>query len=210
LTALTIGRLALVPVIAISFMASPLLTVAALLLFMVADLYDGILARRLGGDGPRRRAVDSIVDRVAIDACLVAAAVAGAMPIALVCAFLLRDLYCAVICVRMMRERSVAIKTDLLYRGLSCLFAGWAMAAPFLSAEGRLYSALALLVASLVVAGDLTRAVGLVRRAPATVRGRVIPAAALRRSQADWGAASRPSPVRGAMDVGYPTPAALS
>jgi phosphatidylglycerophosphate synthase len=193
LMGITVGRLALIPVIALSFMASPLITSVGLLAFMFSDLFDGILARSTGDDGPRRRAVDSIVDRVAIDACLVAAAVTGAMPPLLVCAFLARDLYCAVLCAGMMRERWVAIKADLLYRGLNCGIAAWALAAPFLSSGGRLASALLLFAVSLVAAADLTRSVRLVRRAPATVRDRVIAAADLRHHRIDWRASARSS-----------------
>lgn len=186
LQAMTIGRIALIPVIAISFMAAPAITSLSLALFMFADLFDGVVARRAGDDGPRRRAVDSTIDRIAIDASFVAAAVAGAMPLALVCAFLVRDLYCALICVRMIGERRVAIKADLLYRGLNCGLAGWALTAPFLSSGARLSGALVLFAASLVVAGDLTASVRKVRRAPARVRDTVISATALRHNRVDW------------------------
>jgi phosphatidylglycerophosphate synthase len=191
LTAITIGRIALIPVIALSFTSSPAVTSVSLLAFMFADLFDGVLARAVGDDGPARRALDSAVDRIAIDACLVAAAAVGAMPLLFVCAFLIRDLYCAVICALMMGERRVAIKADLLYRGLNCGLAGWALAAPFVSAGGRLAGAAVLFAASLVVAGDLTRSIRFVRRAPATVRSCVIAAADLRHGRVDWQACDR-------------------
>lgn len=209
LTILTVGRLTLVPVLAVTFMTAPAVTTIALLAFMVADLYDGVLARKLGDDGPRRRAVDSAVDRVAIDACLIAAAFTGAMPALLVCAFLARDLYCGLICAAMMREREVAIKADLLYRGLNCALAGWAMVAPFLSSQGRLVSALALFVASIAVAVDLSRSVRLVRRAPRSVKGRVIGATTLRRRTVDWDAATHSS-VTGRRGYAYAVPAATA
>jgi phosphatidylglycerophosphate synthase len=182
----TIGRLALVPMIAASFMSSPALTSIGLLLFMFADLFDGVLARSAGRDGPGRRVVDSVVDRMAIDACLIVAGAIGAMPVLLVCAFLLRDLYCAIICAAMVGERRVAIKSDLLYRGLNCGLAGWALAAPFLSADGRLVGAAVLLAVSIVVACDLTRSVGLIKSAPEEIRDRVISASDLRRGRVDW------------------------
>lgn len=210
LTVLTLGRVALVPLVALTFMAAPAVTTVALLAFMFADLYDGVLARRLGVDGPRRRAVDSAVDRVAIDACLVAAAVTGAMPVLLVCAFLLRDLYCAAICAGMMREREVAIKADLVYRGLNCLLAAWAMAAPLLSASGRLGTALVLFAASLLVAADLTRSVRLVRRAPALVENRVVSATRLRSRQVDWEAAIQRPSVAGRAPCRSAVPAAAA
>lgn len=186
LGAITVSRLALIPVIAISFMSAPAITAPALVLFMFADLFDGILARHLGDDGPGRRAVDSVIDRIAIDACFVAAAVTGAMPVLLVCAFLARDVYCAAICAQMMAERRVAIKADLLYRGLNCALAGWALTAPFLSASGRLTGALVLFAASLFVTADLTLLVRRVRRAPSGVRDTVIGATALRHRRVDW------------------------
>lgn len=190
LQALTVGRIALIPVIALSFMATPAVTSVSLILFMFADLFDGILARRAGGDGPSRRAVDSTIDRLAIDACFVAAAVTGVMPVVLVCGFLARDLYCAIICALMMAERRVAIKADLLYRGLNCGLAGWALAAPFLSAGALLTGAVVLFAASVVVAGDLTRSVRLVRRAPTVVRSRVVDATDLRHGRVEWGSVS--------------------
>jgi len=186
LVALTVSRIALIPVIAISFLASPAVTTAALLVFMFADLFDGIVARDQGDDGPRRRALDTSVDRVAIDAGLVAATIAGAMPFLLLIGFLARDLYCAGICALMLAERRVAIKSDLLYRGLSCGFAAWALAAPFLSAGGRSAAAAALLFAALLLAVDLTRSVRTVRSAPASVENLVLDAASVRRGHVGW------------------------
>jgi phosphatidylglycerophosphate synthase len=181
--AITVGRLGLVPVIALSFMSAPAITTPALLLFMFADLFDGVLARRRGDDGLWRRALDSTVDRIAIDACFIAAAVTGAMPVLLVVAFLVRDLYCAGICASMMRERRVVLKMDLPYRALSCALAGWAFAAPFVSANARLAGAVALFAASLLAAVDLTFSVRQVRRAPTELQDAVVSAAALRRGR---------------------------
>jgi phosphatidylglycerophosphate synthase len=181
LTAFTIARLAFIPFVIVTFMTAPAVTTVCLVAFMAADLYDGVLARRLDADGPRRRALDSIVDRLAIDACLIAACVAGALPLPLLIGFLARDLYCSVLCERMMRTRHVAIKTDLVYRGLSFLIAMWAIAAPFLSATTRTALAAGLLAAAVLVALDLTRSVRLVLAAPPQVMHRVIPASALRR-----------------------------
>ncbi len=180
LAALTLARLLLVPVLVATFMIDPLLTTACLLVFMVADLYDGVLARKLRADGPQRRAIDSIVDRIAIDSCLIAALVVKAMPAILVIGFLARDLYCALICARMIRERGVAIKADVLYRGLNCLIAVWAMSAPFLSSDERGVFAAAVFACSIGVAFDLQRAVRRVRQAPREITDRVIAVAVLR------------------------------
>jgi phosphatidylglycerophosphate synthase len=184
--ALTVSRIALIPAIAASFLASPAVTTISLLVFMFADLFDGIVARGEGADGPRRRALDTTVDRIAIDAGLVAAAIAGAMPLLLLAGFLARDLYCGGICALMMAERRVAIKSDAFYRGLSCGFAAWALAAPFLSADGRSAGAAALFFAALLLSVDLTRSVRRVRSAPASVENLVLDAGSLRRGEVDW------------------------
>lgn len=181
LTAFTVVRLAFIPAVIATFMTAPAVTTTCLMAFMVADLYDGVLARRFDADGPRRRALDSIIDRLAIDACLIAACTAGALPLSLLIGFLVRDLYCSIVCEQMMRTRGVAIKTDLVYRGLSFAIAVWAIAAPFLAATTRTALAAGLLAAAVLVAVDLTRSVRLVLEAPADIVHRVIPATALRR-----------------------------
>jgi phosphatidylglycerophosphate synthase len=203
LTALTLGRIALIPVIAISFMASPAVTAVSLLAFMFADLFDGVVARREGADGPSRRAWDSTVDRIAIDVGLVAAAASGAMAPLLLVGFLARDLYCAGICAVMIGERRVAIKADLLYQGLNCGLAGWALAAPFLSSGGRSAAAAALFLASLVVAADLTRSVQRVRSAPDSVRNLVVSATRVRRGDFDWKAGREDARTERATFEGY-------
>lgn len=183
LAAFTLFRLALVPPIVVSFMASPTITALALGAFMVGDLLDGVVARRLQVDDAVRRALDSVVDRLAIDACLVAAWAADAMPLWLLAVFLIRDAYCAALCVVMFRASRAAIKTDLLYRGLSFLIAVWALAAPFVSADVRDAWMAALTLAAVVVAVDLTRCVSTVLRLPEAY-GAVVPASRARRGHA--------------------------
>jgi phosphatidylglycerophosphate synthase len=180
LTTLTVGRLIFVPIIIASFTVSAPLTTVALLLFIAADVYDGVVARRHDADGPARRALDSIVDRLAIDACLVGAWVSGALPLPILCALLARDLYLALLCRRMMAERQVAIKADWLYRSLNLSVAGWAIVSPFVSAGARVGLALALLAFSLLVARDLSRGVRTVLNAPPRLRNTVVDAGWLR------------------------------
>lgn len=181
LAVLTLARLAIVPVFVAAFLAErPPITAASLALFIVADVFDGVEARRRGGEGPYRRALDSGVDRIGIDAFLIAAGVGGAMPLVLVILLLVRDAYCAAICAAMMRRRTVAIKADWMYRSLNLSLAGWAVTAPFVSQAARTAAAAAFLVASLAVAYDLTRGVRRVLAAPAEVHDRVIPAGQLR------------------------------
>jgi phosphatidylglycerophosphate synthase len=161
-------------------MVDPAVTTVCLGAFMLADLFDGVLARRLGADGPDRRALDSVTDRIAIDACLIGAWTAGAMPGLVLIGFLARDIYCGVLCAWMLRRRRAAIKADLLYRGMSFLIGVWALAAPFMTQPVRDALAVALLAFSLVVAADLTRGVRRVIRSRGDLAGRAIPASALR------------------------------
>ena len=185
---LTLGRLVFVPIIIASFMVSPLVTTAALLLFVITDVYDGRIARSLDADGPGRRALDSIVDRVSIDACLIGAWFSGALPLPILCALLIRDLYLGLICRGMMSLRQVAIKADWLYRSLNLCVAAWAIATPFLSANAKTGSALVLLGFSLIVAFDLTRSVRMVLSAPPSMRNVVVDAGWLRRQMRQPGA----------------------
>lgn len=180
LAAFTIMRLGLIPPVIATFMVRPTLTILFLSAFMVADLYDGVLARKLDADGPERRAADSVVDRVAIDSCLIGAWAAGSMPGLVLLGLLARDLYCSGLCVWMFTRRRAAIKVDLLYRGLSFLIAVWALTAPFVSQSVRSVSAIALLGLAIVVAADLTKAVRRVVRSTEDVAGQAIPVGELR------------------------------
>lgn len=181
LAALTLARLSLVPVIALSFMKVPAVTIGAIVLFVVADVFDGVLARNRQADGPSRRALDSTVDRIGIDAGILGAYLAGILPAPLLIALLARDLYCGAICARMVRKRGVAIKADWLYRGLNLCVAVGAIAAPFVPATLWAWGAGVLLLFSLVVAIDLTRSVRTVENAPPSLRDAVLPAGAVRR-----------------------------
>ncbi len=163
-----------------SFLVSPAITTAFLLLFIAADVFDGVLARRFEADGPSRRALDSIVDRIAIDACLVAAWVSGAMPLLILCGLLARDVYLAVLCRKMVRERGVAIKADWLYRSLNLGVAAWALLAPFISQGARTVLAAALLGFSLIVARDLKNSISKILQASPELRNVVVGADVLR------------------------------
>jgi phosphatidylglycerophosphate synthase len=186
----TVARLSLVPVIAVTFLHEPAITALALAIFIVADVYDGALAQRAGVEDFQRRVLDSTVDRIAIDACLVAAWAAGALPLALLVLFLVRDAYCAAICAPLVRRRVVP-KADWMYRGLNLSVAGWALAAPALGQGARSALAALVFVASLAVAGDLTRAVRRILRS-GLERGTVISLTAVRRGDLDaTGAAAR-------------------
>jgi len=183
LFALTLARLGFIPAIVASFLTLPAVTALAVGLFIVVDLFDGILARRLNSDTPLRRSVDSIVDRLTIDTCLIAAGLAGALPLPILFALLVRDAYLALLCGNMVRQRRVAIKADWLYRSLNLCVAAWALAAPFVSSAAAGVLALALLAFSLVVAADLTIQVAKVLAAPSAVRDTVIGAGELRRTE---------------------------
>jgi phosphatidylglycerophosphate synthase len=187
LVAFTVVRLGLIPPIIATFMVHPNVTAACLSLFMVADLYDGVLARRFDADGPGRRALDSVTDRVAIDACLVGAWAAGAMPGFVLVGLLVRDLYCGALCAWMLNRYRVAIKADLLYRGLSFLIGVWALAAPFVTQSVRSGFAIVLLGLAVVVAVDLTRGVRRIVRSPQDLSGQTIPAGVLRSQRSRHG-----------------------
>lgn len=181
LALLTVVRLALIPAVVATFMSLPLVTTLCLALFMVLDLGDGILARRAHADGVLRRSLDSTIDRVAIDACLIGAGATGAMPPTLVVLFLARDAYCAFLCIRMVSERRVAIKADIVHRLLNFSLAAWCFTAPFISSEARGLFAAMVLVLSVLVAVDLTRMTQAVRRGPISMRDRVVAASSARR-----------------------------
>ncbi|MGN6557703.1 MAG: CDP-alcohol phosphatidyltransferase family protein [Solirubrobacterales bacterium] len=157
LLAATSARLCLVPIMMVSFMSDPRVTTLALGSFMVMDLMDGVVARRQGVDDARRRAVDSLVDHVAIDLCLIAAMLQGALPLPILIGFLLRDAYCGAICTWLLRDKRRVIKVDLPYRIPSYLISAWALSAPFLSASHRAVFALCVLAFSFFTAADLTR-----------------------------------------------------
>lgn len=177
---ITLVRLGLVPIMMATFMVLPAVTTAALVMFVAADVHDGILARRRTSDGPGRRALDSTADRLAIDLCLIAAYAHGALPLPLLCAFIARDIFCATLCGHMMRSRFVAIKADWLYRSLNLSVASWAIVAPFVSANLRSWLFMAVLTAGIFVAVDLCRAINRVLRMPMSVHGCVIDAGDLR------------------------------
>lgn len=179
----TFGRLILIPVVIATFAVRPIVTAAALLAFILADIYDGVLARRRDADGPSRRALDSVVDRWAIHAVFITATVAGYFPVSLLAVLLVRDAYCAYWCYRIMRDRYVAICADWLYRGLNLLFAGWVIMAPYAGDDLRTRAGIFILALAGVVAVDLTRAARRVLAMPANVRQVAIPAGSLRFSR---------------------------
>jgi phosphatidylglycerophosphate synthase len=183
LATLTLGRLSLVPVIMLSFMGRPFLAASALILFIAVDICDGVLARIYSADGPRRRALDSLVDRVAIDACMISACVIGELPVLLLLGLLARDAYCAAICTRMVYKQNVVIKADWLYRALNLCVAAGGIVGPLLSRSLWVSLAGVLLILSIGVAVDLTRSVRLVETS--NVRDTVLGAGALRRRAID-------------------------
>jgi phosphatidylglycerophosphate synthase len=177
---LTLGRLVFVPAIIVALSISPLLTLALLAAFIGMDLYDGVLARELGADDPARRALDSVVDRLSIWPVYVAASLMGLLPLVFVALMVARDLYCAALCGRMVRQRDIAIRADWLYRSLNLMLAAWIVAAPLLSPAARLGSFAFVFAFSLLVAADLRRSVLRVMRMPAAATPTVISASSLR------------------------------
>lgn len=177
---ITVGRLLLVPVIIVSFGAAQLVTIGTLTAFVIADLFDGVVARRYGADDPGRRTLDSLIDRFSIWPVYVAVTLSGFLPLLFLVALVTRDLYCGHCCYRIIRERMVVIKADWLYRALNLSLAIWVGIAPFTGNQVRTGSFLAILAFSALVAFDLRRSAEVVRRLPDYIRFEVVPAGELR------------------------------
>ena len=177
---LTGGRLLFVPAIIFAIPRSVLATAALLAVFIVLDLYDGVVARELDADDPARRALDSIVDRLSIWPVYAAVTVMGLLPMVLFALLVARDVYCACLCHSMLREKDVAIRADWLYRSLNLMLAGWVVMAPQVDSAVRVSSFACILVYSLVVAGDLHRSVRRVLQMPVSGAPMVLAAGSLR------------------------------
>jgi phosphatidylglycerophosphate synthase len=180
LLAWTVGRLVLVPIVIAAFVVSPLLAAVTLTVFVIADLYDGVLARELDADGPSRRVLDSLVDRISIWSVYLAVSLAGFLPPLLLLLLFARDLYCGLWCYRMVRARNVAIRADWMYRSLNLMLAVWVIVAPLVSNASRSYLFVGILAFSLLVAADLRRNIGRVLASPSSVRDAVLSAGGLR------------------------------
>ncbi|HEX4033601.1 MAG TPA: CDP-alcohol phosphatidyltransferase family protein [Solirubrobacteraceae bacterium] len=174
LSLVTVGRLTLVPLIATTFLVNTLVCDAALAVFMVFDLADGLIARRLAADTSLRRATDSVVDRLAIGICLVAGYTAGAVPVAVLAALIFRDLYCGCLGGILLRERGVVLRGDLVYRALTGAFGVWAFLVPAVSSVLAHDMIGAILVASLLVAADYHRCARRILSAPLELRDRLV------------------------------------
>jgi phosphatidylglycerophosphate synthase len=184
LLVLTLGRLLLMPLIIGSFDHLPAVTTAALALFIAADLYDGVAARRLRADGTARRTLDTLVDRVSIWSGYIVVTAEGYLSVWLLVVFGVRELYAGYWCQRLLRERDVVIRADWMYRGLNLSLAGWVVAAPFLDQAGRNALFCVVLGVAAIVAMDVSRSLRLVLSMPRSVRSAVIPAGELRRDRA--------------------------
>lgn len=182
LVLVTVGRLFLVPLIVVSIGAGDrVFTAVALTAFVVADYFDGVVARRRTGDGPTRRAIDSISDRLAIWAVYLTMTIVGYLPLVLFLVLLARDIYCALQVCRLMRSRYVAIGADWPYRVLNGLLALWVIFAPRLPGGVRAAAFVGLLTLGAFVMMDLRRAVRQILAAPGYVSGIVVPAGDLRK-----------------------------
>jgi phosphatidylglycerophosphate synthase len=149
----------MVPLLAISLVWRPIVVAPLLAAFIVADIWDGVVARKYGSDGPRRRAVDSLVDRIAIHSVLMTCVALGLLPVMLYAILVVRDLYCGRICFRMFRDLGTVVKADGRYRGLNLLIAAWVISAPRLGHDVRAATFGVVLVVAVGVAWDLRRCV---------------------------------------------------
>jgi phosphatidylglycerophosphate synthase len=195
LLAITLGRLFFVPIIIVSFDAVPAVTTAALAIFIAADLYDGVLARRLEADDTARRTLDTIVDRLSIWPVYIAITAWGYLAVPLLAVFAVRELFAAYWCQRVLRERDVVLRADWMYRTLNLMLAGWVILAPFESAAQRNALFGVVLLFSAVVAFDVMRSLRSVLTMPPGIRSVVIPAGELRARRAHRPvAAAQPAP----------------
>lgn len=181
LAVLTVGRLALVPLMILSVGQSTLALALSLAIFIAADLLDGVVARRHDADDCARRALDSIVDRVAIWSVYGAAVLAGLLPLAFFGLLALRDAYCAYQCGRIVAGPGIAIKADWMYRGLNLMLAAWVLIAPHVGTDLRQALFALILVAASAVAVDLTRSVSWLLDRSSGISGEVVSATRLRR-----------------------------
>jgi phosphatidylglycerophosphate synthase len=163
-TALTLARLTVLPVVLLGLGQKTALAAIAIISFVALDIVDGVLARAWAHDGAARRAADSAVDRIAIDTSLVTAGAIGLVPWLIVAAFLVRDGYCILLCLRMYRasEGSV-LKADWAHRSLNLAMAFGGIVAPWMSPTIRTPAALLVLAYAVAVALDLTRMSAYVR-----------------------------------------------
>jgi phosphatidylglycerophosphate synthase len=176
----TLGRLLLIPIVIAGFILSPALCVLTLIVFVGADIYDGVLARALNADDPARRALDSIVDRVSVWTVLVILSVLGYLNPILLALLMVRDLYCAWWCYQMVSRQRVAIKADWLHRGLNLAVAAWVISATLTNDAQRSVTFALVIVLSIIVAIDLRRCVAKVLDDPRTFWNTVVPARTLR------------------------------
>jgi phosphatidylglycerophosphate synthase len=162
--ALTAARLAVVPAVLVGLGQKSALAAVAIFTFVALDIIDGVIARAWTTDGAARRAADSAVDRIAIDASLVVAGAVGLIPWMIIAAFLARDCYCTLVCLRMYRASGGSvIKADWTHRSLNLSMAFGGVVAPWMPTEIRTPAALLVLAYAVVVAIDLTRMSAYVR-----------------------------------------------
>jgi phosphatidylglycerophosphate synthase len=176
----TLGRLLLIPMILVGFVLSPSLCAMALIAFIGADIYDGVLARGLNADGVGRRVLDSLIDRASVWTVLVILSVMGYLNPVLLGLLMARDVYCAWWCYRMLRRQRVAIKADWLHRCLNLAIAAWVISATMTSDLQRSVTFVLVLIFSIFVAVDLRSCVRRVLEDPRTSWGKVVPARSLR------------------------------
>jgi len=199
----TVGRLVLIPLVVLSIPQDMLVSGLALGLFILADIYDGVLGRKRCADGPSRRALDSIVDRVAVHAVYIPLTFQGLLPVELLLVMLVRDTYCGYQCSRIMHGRWIAVRADGYYKALNLSLAGWVVFTPFVSESLRIVTFSCMMLYAGAVAVDLTHAVKRVLSMPLDVENVVIPAGSLRRMRrrTEHGTRVRPYAALGAVEI---------
>lgn len=181
LAGMTMGRLVLIPIVILFICeGARLATFLTLSAFLLIDHFDGVVARRRGLEGPTRRALDSASDRIAIWAVLSVMAVLSYATLPIILMLATRDVYCAYLAARPMRERFVAVGADWPYRWLNGSIALWVVIAPEISSPARTAALGGIALFSIFVAYDLRKVTIRVSTLPDSIVSRVISAGELR------------------------------
>ncbi|MFV0434096.1 MAG: CDP-alcohol phosphatidyltransferase family protein [Leucobacter sp.] len=123
---LTFGRIPLVVGMAVAFMlGAPWVSVAFLSIFVVADIFDGDVARKLNLETSLRRLADGVIDRLSVHFVLGIVAVSVELlwiPWALLA---IRDAFQALIGLRVLREKRIVVAGAKWHRVYTVAIALW-------------------------------------------------------------------------------------
>ena len=145
--AITLGRLALLPALGLTIVYRPSIAWIWVATVILADVFDGVLARRLGADTITRRALDATVDRFTIHASFAVAVAVHPIFLPVYLPLLVRDAFALGASGYLMQQRPVLLLGGHLHKAssLSCaLFGMTILAAPTSVAESVGWTAVAI------------------------------------------------------------------